>query len=51
MMKVLVGYPSEEEFVIVERVTGAVATVGSVCSTAQLMELQAECRKIYVDPV
>jgi MoxR-like ATPase len=51
MMKVLVGYPSEEEeFVIVERVTGAAATVGSVCSTAQLMELQAECRRIYVDP-
>jgi len=51
MMKVLVGYPSEEEeFVIVERVTGAAATVGAVCSTAQLMELQAECRKIYVDP-
>ena len=51
MMKVLVGYPSEEEeFVIVERVTGATATVGSVCSTAQLMELQAECRRIYVDP-
>jgi MoxR-like ATPase len=51
MMKVLVGYPSEEEeFVIVERVTGAAATVASVCSTAQLMELQAECRRIYVDP-
>ena len=51
MMKVLVGYPSEEEeFVIVERVTGAAATVGSVCSTAQLMELQAECRRIYFDP-
>jgi len=51
MMKVLVGYPSEEEeFVIVERVTGATTTVASVCSTAQLMELQAECRKIYVDP-
>ena len=51
MMKVLVGYPSEEEeFVIVERVTGAAATVGSVCSTAQLMELQAECSRIYVDP-
>jgi MoxR-like ATPase len=51
MMKVLVGYPSEEEeFVIVERVTGAATTVASVCSTAQLMELQAECRKIYVDP-
>ena len=51
MMKVLVGYPSEEEeFVIVERVTGATTTVASVCSTAQLMELQAECRRIYVDP-
>ncbi|HKO68328.1 MAG TPA: MoxR family ATPase [Burkholderiaceae bacterium] len=51
MMKVLVGYPSEEEeFVIVERVTGAATSVSAVCSTAQLMELQAECRKIYVDP-
>ena len=51
MMKVLVGYPSEEEeFVIVERVTGAATTVSAVCSTTQLMELQAECRKIYVDP-
>ena len=51
MMKVLVGYPSEEEeFVIVERVTGAATNVSAVCSTAQLMELQAECRKIYVDP-
>ncbi|MDQ3215196.1 MAG: MoxR family ATPase [Pseudomonadota bacterium] len=51
MMKVLVGYPSEEEeFVIVERVTGVAATVSAVCSTTQLMELQAECRKIYVDP-
>ena len=51
MMKVLVGYPSEEEeFVIVERVTGAATTVSAVCSTAQLLELQAECRKLYVDP-
>ena len=51
MMKVLVGYPSEEEeFVIVERVTGAATAVSAVCTTAQLMELQAECRKIYVDP-
>ena len=51
MMKVLVGYPSEEEeFVIVERVTGAATSVSAVCSTAQLLELQAECRKIYVDP-
>ena len=51
MMKVLVGYPSEEEeFVIVERVTGVATTVSAVCSTGQLMELQAECRRIYVDP-
>ncbi|MEP6607782.1 MAG: MoxR family ATPase [Burkholderiaceae bacterium] len=51
MMKVLVGYPSEEEeFVIVERVTGAATAVSAVCSTTQLMELQAQCRKIYVDP-
>ncbi len=51
MMKVVVGYPSEEEeFVIVERVTGAATSVASVCTTAQLLELQQECRRIYVDP-
>jgi MoxR-like ATPase len=51
MMKVLVGYPSEEEeFVIVQRVTGAANAVAAVCSTAQLSELQRECRGIYVDP-
>jgi MoxR-like ATPase len=51
MMKVLVGYPSEEEeFVIVQRVTGAGATASPVASTGQLLELQRECRKGYVDP-
>jgi MoxR-like ATPase len=51
MMKVLVGYPSEEEeFVIVERVTGTPATVMPVASPADLSALQRECRKIYVDP-
>jgi MoxR-like ATPase len=51
MMKVLVGYPSEEEeFVIVERVTGPAAEVTAVATTAQLSELQSECRKAYVDP-
>jgi MoxR-like ATPase len=51
MMKVLVGYPSEEEeFVIVERVTGDPAIVSAVASTTQLAELQRECRKVYVDP-
>jgi MoxR-like ATPase len=51
MMKVLVGYPSEEEeFVIVERVTGVASDVISVCTTEQLKELQRECRKVYVEP-
>jgi MoxR-like ATPase len=52
MMKVLVDYPTEEEeFVIVERVTGAAAAVGAVATTEQLATLQDECRKVYVDPV
>jgi MoxR-like ATPase len=51
MMKVLVGYPTEEEeFVIVERVTGAAKVVSAVATTDQLSVLQAECRKSYVDP-
>lgn len=51
MMKVLVDYPSEEEeFVIVERVTGEPVTVSAIASTTQLAELQHECRKVYVDP-
>ncbi len=51
MMKVLVGYPSEEEeFVIVERVTGFQNDVLAVCTTEQLKELQKECRKVYVEP-
>ena len=51
MMKVLVGYPTEEEeFVIVERVTGAAKAVSSVATTDQLSMLQKECRNAYVDP-
>ena len=51
MMKVLIGYPSEEEeFVIVERVTGTGKAVSAVATTDQLSALQAECRKGYVDP-
>ncbi|MEO8856735.1 MAG: MoxR family ATPase [Burkholderiaceae bacterium] len=51
MMKVLVDYPSdEEEFVIAQRVTGPAVTVNAVATTAQLAELQRECRKVYVDP-
>jgi MoxR-like ATPase len=51
MMKVLVDYPSdEEEFVIVERVTGQPVVVGPVATTEQLGALQRECRRGYVDP-
>jgi MoxR-like ATPase len=51
MMKVLVGYPSdEEEFVIVERVTGSPVAVSAVATTEQLADLQRQCRNGYVDP-
>jgi MoxR-like ATPase len=51
MMKVLVGYPrEEEEFVIVNRVTGGASEVAAVATTEQLAELQRECRRSYVDP-
>ena len=51
MMKVTVDYPTdEEEFVIVQRVTGPAVAVAAVASTEQLAALQAECRRVYVDP-
>ena len=51
MLKVLVGYPSPtEEFVIVERMTSALQPVQKVLTTDQLMELQKEVDKVYVDP-
>ncbi|HZR71014.1 MAG TPA: MoxR family ATPase [Burkholderiales bacterium] len=51
MMKVLVGYPrEEEEFVIVNRVTGPSVDVAAVATTEQLAQLQRECRRSYVDP-
>ncbi|MCA9969702.1 MAG: MoxR family ATPase, partial [Anaerolineales bacterium] len=51
MLKVLVGYPSStEEFVIVERMTGAVQAIHKVLTTAQLAELQQAVDAVYVDP-
>jgi MoxR-like ATPase len=51
MMKVLVGYPSdEEEFVIAQRVTGPRIDVNPVASMEQLAALQRQCRQVYVDP-
>jgi MoxR-like ATPase len=51
MMKVLVDYPSEEEeFVIVNRVTGVEPMIAAVTTTDQLAQLQRHCRTGYVDP-
>jgi len=51
MMKVLVDYPTEaEEFVIVERMTGMPSAVRAVATTEQLVELQRQSEKVYVDP-
>jgi MoxR-like ATPase len=51
MLKVLVGYPSvTEEFVIVERMTGRLDPVQEVLSTANLIKLQQEADRVYVDP-
>lgn len=51
MMKVLVDYPTdEEEFVIVQRVTGPAVQVNAVATTEQLAELQKTCLEVYVDP-
>src|SRR5881296_3230017 len=48
LMKVLVGYPTEEEeFVIVERVTGVAQEVAAVATTEELALLQRQCRKGY----
>src|SRR5215813_4095814 len=51
MMKVLVGYPSAtEEFVIVERMTNRLQDLQKVLTTDQLLKLQKEADKVYVDP-
>ncbi len=51
MMKVLVDYPSdEEEFVIVERMTGAPVSASPIVESGELIRMQQECRKGYIDP-
>ncbi|HKY49796.1 MAG TPA: AAA family ATPase [Candidatus Limnocylindria bacterium] len=52
MMKVLITYPSEmDEFVVVERMTSPLAAVQPVLTTEQLIGLQRETDKVFVDPV
>ena len=51
MLKVLVGYPElNEEFVIVERMTGVIQTIQKVLTTAQLLDLQKQVDRVFVDP-
>jgi len=51
MLKVLVGYPTPtEEFVIVERMTGAAQAVQKVLMPEQLLALQREADAVYADP-
>lgn len=51
MLKVLVGYPSAtEEFVIVERMTAGFGAVQKILTTQQLVDMQKEVAKVYVDP-
>ncbi|MEX2047532.1 MAG: MoxR family ATPase [Chloroflexota bacterium] len=52
MMKVLITYPSEmDEFVVVERMTSPLTAVQAVLTTEQLIALQGEVDKVFVDPV
>jgi MoxR-like ATPase len=51
MLKVLVGYPSAtEEFVVVERMSGMLQAVQKVLTTDQLLDLQKQTDRVYVDP-
>ena len=51
MMKVIVGYPTAtEEFVVVERMIGAMPAVQTVLMPEQLLELQRLSDNVYVDP-
>ena len=51
MMKVVVGYPSPtEEFVIVERAILEPPPGQAIIDPARLIQMQAEVKRVYVDP-
>jgi MoxR-like ATPase len=51
MLKVLVGYPTDrEELVVVQRMTGTVPEIRQILSTQDLHELQKQADAVYVDP-
>ena len=52
MLKILVGYPSlTEEIVVVSRITGKPIELRQVLSAETLLELRAAAAAVYVDPV
>jgi len=52
MLKVLVGYPSlTEEIVVVSRITGRPIELRQILTPERLLELQAAAAATYVDPV
>jgi MoxR-like ATPase len=52
MLKVLVGYPSlTEEIVVVSRITGKPIELRQILTAERLLELQAAASAVYVDPV
>jgi MoxR-like ATPase len=51
MLKVLVGYPSDrEELVVVQRMTSEMPQIKSIIDTHELVGLQKEVDQVYVDP-
>ena len=51
MLKVLIGYPSaSEEFVVVERMIGALAATQQVLDPGALKRYQQQADAVYVDP-
>src|SRR5215208_597738 len=51
MLKVLVGYPSDrEELVIVQRMTSAAIAIKPIITTHDLVDLQQQVDQVYVDP-
>jgi MoxR-like ATPase len=52
MMKVVIDYPTEaEEYVIVQRMTGLLASVAPVVNTEQILQMRAASEQVFVDPI
>jgi MoxR-like ATPase len=51
MLKVLVGYPSfQEELIVIHRLLGPAVELREILTVVRLRELQAQVTQVYVDP-